>query len=226
MSHLSLETIARLVDEAPNVLEREHLEACEACRGELENMRADLAVLAALGPIEPPVSQLPALEERLAREGLVRTLSAPFGRHALMRAAAAVLIFALGSFAGAAWTGGSPLAPRVADQRVTEDSPLAAALLAGRRPQTRDDAAQYVRETEAMYIDAVGVWTELERRAGFDTSDPYARLAAIEGILSVTQAAVGQAPADPVLNGYLATAAAHREALLRSIATRARGSWF
>jgi hypothetical protein len=77
-----------------------------------------------------------------------------------------------------------------------------------------------------VYLDAVGVLTDLERRAGFDANDPYARLAALEGILSITRTALGQAPADPVLNGYHATAAAQREAILRSIGTRTRGSWF
>jgi predicted anti-sigma-YlaC factor YlaD len=227
MSHLSLETIARLVDEAPNVLERDHLVACEACRRELENMRADLAVLAGLGTIEPPAIQWPAIEGRLAREGLLRGFARPRGR-ALMRAAAAVLIFAMGSLAGAAWAGGSPLVTDIGRtaSTATEGSPLAAALLAGRKPQNRGDAVRYVTEAEAVYLDAVGVLTDLERRAGFDANDPYARLAALEGILSITRTALGQAPADPVLNGYHATAAAQREAILRSIGTRTRGSWF
>ncbi len=106
MPHLSLETIARLVDEAPDAAERAHLDACVECRRTLEDMRADLAALQALPALEPPAEEWPAIETRLAAEGLLRH---PRQRIAwqlsLLRAAAAVAIFVFGGFTGAIWTG-------------------------------------------------------------------------------------------------------------------------
>src|SRR5690606_31389971 len=98
MSHLSRETLARLVDEPPTAAEAEHLESCAECRQELDEM---IALTAALGDLPdllpPPADAWPALAERLRREGLVRPvpkvrrLSFP-----ILRAAAAVLIFIAG----------------------------------------------------------------------------------------------------------------------------------
>jgi hypothetical protein len=65
-----------------------------------------------------------------------------------------------------------------------------------------------------------------ELGGGSDYGDPYARLAALEAITSITRAALGQAPADPVLNGYHVTATAQRDATLRQIAAQTTDSWF
>jgi hypothetical protein len=47
---------------------------------------------------------------------------------------------------------------------------------------------------------------------------PAARLAALEGILLSTGAALEAAPADPMINGYYLSAIGQREAMLRQIA--------
>ena len=43
------------------------------------------------------------------------------------------------------------------------------------------------------------------------------RLAALEGIVLTTRAALNEAPADPVINGYHLTALEQRDALLREL---------
>src|SRR5687767_9959844 len=116
MSHLSIETLARLIDEVPSAEEAAHLDHCGECRGELEGLKADAAALAGLPEIEPPSTQWLAVESRLAAEGLLR----PAARRAsqrwfrpLMQAAAAIMIFVVGSYAG------SRLGLRAADDTAT-----------------------------------------------------------------------------------------------------------
>src|SRR5687767_4852870 len=103
MSHLSIETLARLIDEVPSEEETAHLDHCDECRNELEGLRADAAALAGLPEIEPPSTQWLAVESRLAAEGLLR----PAARRAsqrwfrpAMQAAAAIVIFIVGSYTG------------------------------------------------------------------------------------------------------------------------------
>jgi hypothetical protein len=257
MSHLSLETIGRLVDEAPQPDEKAHLEACAACRTELEDMRADLARLQSLPAIEPPPGEWQAIEARLDAEGLIRRPGLRLSwRASALRAAAAIAIFLLGTLSGVAWVGGrsqplltampgdilpaarpSASAPAMSrpgvqngarqaalgQSPVRVDNPLAAALLQGRMPDTREDAARFLGEAEMLYMDALRRMAELG--AGSEPGDPYARLAALEGIAAITRAALGQSPADPVLNGYHITALAQREATLRQIAASGP-SWF
>lgn len=248
MSHLMLETLARLVDEAPDADEKLHLETCAVCRDELASLRADLAALQALPVIEPPRGSWDTIETRLAAEGLLRR-----PRHALswsatlVRVAAAVLVFALGGAAGVAWAGQQPggvtaTAPGITDrlpggdvrpiqgqtagliaQQQEAGNVLAAAVLSGRMPDTRAETADLLAQAEALYL---GSLARLSSMGPADDGDPFARLAALEGITAITRAALERAPADPVLNGYHITALAQREATMRQIAAVTRGSWF
>lgn len=249
MSHLSLETLARLVDEAPDTGEKSHLDACAACREDLAALRADLAALQALPAIEPPRTQWETVELRLAAEGLLRRpRSRPSLQSTLLRVAAAVAVFALGGAAGVAWADQSPtedvaFAPgqgvrlpggdvqpipgrmpagptRTADRA---GNVLASTVLSGRMPETRDETADLVAEAEALYL---GTLARLSSMGQADDGDPFARLAALEGITAITRAALERSPTDPVLNGYHITALAQREATMRQIAAMTGGSWF
>jgi hypothetical protein len=80
-----------------------------------------------------------------------------------------------------------------------------------------------LREAERAYLSALGRYSDLSGRT--DASDPLARLAALESIVATTRAALGQAPADPVLNGYHLTAVAQRDAMLRQLAASA-DTWY
>src|SRR5687767_6529287 len=100
MSHLTLETLARLIDDAPDPTETGHLDICPQCREELEAMRADVAVLHRLPDAEPSPAQWIRLEQRLQREGLMRQQRWQW-QPAALRMAAAIVIFILGGISAA-----------------------------------------------------------------------------------------------------------------------------
>lgn len=120
MSHLSLEDLARLVDEAPDPDAAAHLAACADCRLELEALQEQTRWLRELPPPEPRTDGWRALEARLRSEGLIRD-ARPVRRpvsYALLRMAAALAIFLAGMATGAAIRGNETVAtqqPREAD---------------------------------------------------------------------------------------------------------------
>jgi hypothetical protein len=99
MSHLTLETIARLVEEEPTRTEASHLQECEECRAVLDAMHEDLHALTLLPDIEPAPYAWPALEARLEAEGLIRRRRL-FSPGRLSWAAAAMVVFMAGGLAG------------------------------------------------------------------------------------------------------------------------------
>ena len=208
MQHLSEETLARLVDEAADAAEAEHLAACAVCRAELEALREQTRALAELRPPPLPRAGWPRLEAGLRAEGLVRRRAWARGP-ALLRIAAGLVLFAAGAGSGALLRGGA-----------------AAGGGGGAPARTAAEAGTRVREAETAYLAALTRYSELsgENRA----VDPVNRLAALEGIVLTTRAALQEAPADPVINGYHLAALSQREALLRQIETDDRGgeTWY
>lgn len=213
MEHLTAEALARLVEEKPQPGEREHLESCEACMGELAALRDQTEALATLPEIMPPLGDWEVLEAQLRSEGLVKDRS-PLSQLGLARtpgwmpAAAAVVLF----FAGAA-TGAGLVGRESAEVALT--------------PASVEAAAGAVREAEEQYVAAVSNYRQLLAADGsFDSgADPYSRYAALEQLVSVSQAAVRQAPADPFLNGFLASARAERDAAARLVSLT-DDNWF
>lgn len=223
MQHLMIETIARLLDEAPTAAQAEHLERCDDCRAALEAMRADLAALRNLPMIEPPPTEWSQLEQRLLEEGLIRRRAgSATWRSGFLRIAATVAVFVFGAFSGIAWTGRGPAPAGNPQLAVTEGA--APSLIVATEPGTPEETIQLYRQAEALYLEALTRVAALdEQQTG---GDPMARLAALEGIASITRSALDQAPADPVLNGYHLTALAQREATIRQIAASKPGRWF
>ncbi len=229
MPHLSIETLARLVEESADSHEAEHLEACELCRNELEGLRADAAELSRLPEIEPPSTQWLALEQRLTAEGLLRPQPRAWQRNRawarpLLQMAAAVLIFIAGSYA-------APFVARVSPTFTTRQIADAGqgtrtvSTVANTSPAANaQDAALAVRDAEQIYLSALTRYAELAGRT--ETTNPVARLAALESIVLTTRAALGQAPADPVINGYHLTALAQREATIKQLASKSKETWF
>lgn len=132
MHHLSLESLARLVDEPAAPEEALHIRDCIACRRELAELRRQTEALATLGRLEPPAEEWIGVRARLLDEGLVRAevpTHLRLFRHPGARAAAAVAVLLLGAFAAArSWSatrmeGGTPTASSA--ERQTE---LAAAV--------------------------------------------------------------------------------------------------
>lgn len=246
MSHLTLETLARLIDDAPDPTEAGHLDICAHCRDELEALRADAAALRMLPDPEPSKAQWLRLEHRLEREGLLRRSWR--WQPALLRMAAVLVIFVLGAVSATLvlrpqdrtymTANDTPVravteqpisvpapATTLAENVVSEPAPAPAAVtVAAVQPaRTADEAMARLRSAESDYLAALTRYTELSNRA--DEGDPLARLAALESIVATTRAALGRAPADPIINGYHLTAVAQRDALLRQVS--ASGStWY
>jgi len=215
MEHLTTEALAGLVDEVPVAEEQEHLEACEFCAAELVALRDQTQTLGSLPELLPPQEDWQVLEARLRSEGLVRDPGLlekmVLARTPVwMRAAAAVLLFLSGTGTGAA------LATR-----------SATALSAPAQATTVADAASVVRLAEESYVSAVAHYRELLAQGGGGEvgSDPISRYAALEHLVLVSQAAVRQAPGDPFLNGFLASARAERDAAARLV-SNSRDNWF
>jgi hypothetical protein len=242
MSHLNLETLARLLDDAPDPTEAGHLDICEQCRTELEALRADAAALRQLPDPQPPIAAWVALEQRLEREGLLQR--AAWWSHPAIRAAAVFVVFVLGSVVGGlvmrrqtvqvATSPGIVTSPlqRVVQQPLLIDSQpsggaavmVATPLMPTLRPAaTPEEAATRLQEAERNYLSALTRYAEFNGRA--ESNDAVARLAALESIVATTRAALGQAPADPVINGYHMTAVAQRDATLKQLAASGQ-TWY
>jgi hypothetical protein len=275
MSHLNLETIARLVEDEPDPWEAAHLASCTDCRTQLDAMIEDVHALAMLPDMAAAPDDWDALERRLASEGLIRTPARrPGGSAQMMQVAAALVLFLGGAMAGrmsAAPTTGTTTAttdtPAQNDGSIRPSADAPVATLASepamqsngiqpdgsipggtarngmaengtvpqdlpqpRRdvtlasngstftpgPRSMDDAAEFLRTAEALYVEALTRYAEMASQS--ESGDPVARLAALTSIIMTTQAALNETPTDPVINGYHLTALAQREATLRQVA--------
>lgn len=219
MEHLTIDTLARLVDEPAAPEEAKHLAECEACASELAALMEQTESLRALPEILPPRGDWEVLAARLRSDGLVRDPGL-FQKLGLARtpgwmpAAAAVVLF----FGGTAFGVALPL--ESADAGAVEQPAVASASV--------EDAASAVRAAEQQYVSAVSRYRELIEQQGGSAPvvDPVSRYAALEHLVSVSQAAVRQAPGDPFLNGFLASALAERDAAARQVSSVSRDNWF
>jgi len=217
MEHLTAETLARLVDDAPDSEERGHLAECSVCAGELRALTDQTRALASLPEILPPRGDWGVLEARLRSEGLLKD-QGMFARLELartpawMQVAASFMLFAAGAAAGAGWVGQTSAVGEAA--AVAEATDV-------------EGAAAAVQAAEREYVQAMSQYRELVARNGGDleSTDPISRYAALEHLVLVSQAAVRQAPGDPFLNGFLASALAERDAAARLVST-STGGWF
>jgi hypothetical protein len=223
MGHLSAETLARIVDEAPLPEETEHLAECGTCSRELQVLKAQTEALRALPELLPPVGDWDVLEARLRSEGLIQDPGL-FTRLGLartpgwMRAAAGVALFLGGAAVGAGVTAhGLPGTAR-------EPGGAQAAQLA--EDATVQDAADAVRVAESQYVGALTRYREILAKDGDDAEvgDPASRYAALQYLVAASQAAVRQAPADPFLNGMLASTLAESQAVANRISKK--DNWF
>lgn len=216
MEHLTTETLARLVDAHPDRDERAHLEGCPTCAAELAALTEQTRTLGSLPDLMPPRGDWSVLEARLRSEGLLRDArrASRFGsfRTPWIRAAASLLLFGAGMASGVGWAHSA--------SAETEAATVAEA-------STLDDAMTAVESAERDYVAAMSQYRELLARSGSEpeSADPVSRYAALEHLVLVSQAAVRQAPGDPFLNGFLASARAERDAAARLVSTSS-GGWF
>jgi hypothetical protein len=130
-----------------------------------------------------------------------------------MRAAAGVMLFLGGTALGVLLANNGP-------------APFGRQTASLQSADTSEEAAQLVRLAEQQLVEALSHYrqiTELEGGA-VDFADPASRYAALDYLVAAGQAAVRQAPADPFLNGLLASTMAERQAALRRISSE--GDWF
>lgn len=225
MEHLNAETLGRLVDEAPTDDEGRHLEACAACSAELEELREQTLALGALPDLRPPPGDWEVLQARMVSEGLIRWAGRQLGGGLAttppwMRVAAGVLLFLGGAAGGLAVRG-----PVVAN--FTGAVPGGAGPSVVAQASSPEEAAEVVRMAERQYMDALVQYRQFHEARGESSGmDPAARFAAIEYLVRASQAAVREVPADPFLNGFLASVMAEREAQLRRISATGEDQWF
>jgi len=212
---LTLEALARLVDEAPTPEEQARLARCAESVNHLDGLREQTAALGRLPDVRPPRGDWAMLEARMASEGLIRpepnVLQRIVSTPNWMRAAAAIVLFVGGVGVGTAANG-----PSVAAQAGGSGSSASFAALDVGSVSTVDDAAALVRLKEREYRDALVQYAQL---SGDDASviNPEARMASLDYALVSLQAGLQQAPADPVLNGLYTSILAERDNTLRQI---------
>lgn len=230
MGHLTTESIARIVSDAPSSDEKKHLESCAVCRAELQAITEQTEAMGALPDLRPPAGDWEALEARLLSEGLLRSgglsvRAARWRSSGWLQAAAALVLFlggtAMGPLLLRPGTGEDPsgLGPPSGLELVPVNSSIQPA-------SNLTEAAEAVNLAERLYIDALVQYRQILDAQGEPSliGDPTSRFAALEGIVAAGRAAVQQAPADPFVNGVLVQALAEREAILRNASlTRGEG---
>ena len=183
MSHLSLETIARLIDDEPDATEAAHLAACADCRTALEEMTEDVHALAMLPDMDVAPDQWTALERRLTDEGLIHRQHRTGRGMWLMQAAAALLLLLAGALAGrmtapaaAPRTAALPADTRPAAQHALDDEPAVLATATGRRPAEGETPALVPDPAPQRSITlASGQGMTLPQNATMDEAAEYLR---------------------------------------------------
>lgn len=211
MSHLTLEALSRLVDEAPTTEERDHLDGCPRCREELDALRRQTETLGALPDMSPPPDLWPELQARLREERLVRS---PPRVRGFARIAAALALFVTGAATGFAVRGpvDTVTVPAAAPTPGQEPAPT---LASAPDPMDTGDVAADVERAQESFAAALDRYM---MATSSEAPDPAARLAALDNIVMTTAEALNESPADPVINSYHLTAVAQRNELLRQIA--------
>ena len=239
MLHLSPERLAALADDEPTRAEATHLASCGACTSERTAHRTLLALARREGASRSePLTSWNVLAAELRSEGLVgepaSRLSISTPAHGMpvaqraysirgggwLRAAAAVLIAGAGVAVGRYSAGESILPSRGAavasDAEAAATDPSGVSLVS--YSSTTDAVTAFLRaQQEMQHAAAFLAEQEQARTPGYDAGMYRARLAALDGMVSVSRAALYEAPADPVINQYYLATLGAREATMRQI---------
>ena len=233
MLHLSPERLAALADDEPLASEASHLAACARCSAERAGHRRLLALAhRELHHPGEPLTSWTVLAADLRSEGLIGPPPDPmtitpthgtpipvvqrrFAVRGWMRAAAAVLI-AVGGFAAGRYSS----EPATLGSGTTTDGgsgdPAGVSLVS--YSSSTDAMTAFLRaQREMQQAAAYLAEQELPGSAGVDGDMYRARLAALDGMVSVSRAALYEAPADPVINQYYLATLGAREATIRQI---------
>jgi hypothetical protein len=222
--HLSGERLAALADDELTTGEAGHICACDVCAGEL-NAQRELRVLSRDEALRlaAPLTRWETLAPRLQQEGLIRPATQRTGGAVaalwVRRVAAGLVLVAGGAMAGrfSARVGGSGgIMDSTASIGGTSLGTMHDSVPIFRSPAealaTLTRAEQQYRHA-AAYLVASGPSAPAD-----DQRETYrARLAALDEMAQTTQAALADAPHDPVLNQYYMSSVNAREATLRQL---------
>jgi hypothetical protein len=226
--HLTLEELARLVDEDPTPEEARHLDGCAECRVELTWMERQRGELALLPVLRPPPDSWNELEERLASEGLLsarRGSSGGWVGRPVFQMAASLVLLLVGVGVGMSLPGPAS----------NPGSEFASGQLTGVEAEalSLDEAREWVEITEDWHRLALMQYRDQLASLGPAPTgdagagpDPETRHAAIEALMEAGQAALRQAPTDPFLNGLLLNVQVEREASREGMVHPARSQWY
>ena len=228
MSHLSTESLARLVDEPATESEQAHLDACASCRATLDELRIQTSALASLPAHLPPADAWSSIGLRLQdadrRAGQRRDAFA-----VATRIAAAIIVFALGAatqfmISSRRDAGAQTVAERERTRGAAEEPGDATAFVSS-APRSVEEATARLRVAETVYTRALLDFAALTSPE--PPRDAVARLATLEAIVLTTRAALERAPADPLINTYHLAAQAERDMLLEQLRRRPEaGRWY
>lgn len=233
MLHLPIERMAELVDGGMTAADREHLATCARCTTELAAYRR-LVSLAAdeRRRIAPPLTDWESLSGRLRAEGLIAgsggavRRTSPARRWAGRAAGIAVLLTG-GALLGRVSSGmplGEALAVRAffapADSAGLSGAPVVSVSDGASRFRSNDDAIEQLEAAQRAYDEAAAYLAAHDTSSASDVADQYrTRLAALDGASRTFEAALTDAPRDPILNQYLLATMNAREATMRRLGT-------
>ncbi len=220
MERLTLEQLARLVDEQPTPEEQAVLNRDPDARRRLEALRAQSAALKDLPAVLPPPDGWDQLRDRLVAVGLIRGRQRRFAvSRRWLQAAAALVLFAGGTGFGAA------LAPRMDVQALGALDARAAlptttpddGTTVGTSFATVEEARTAVESAEEQWAAAFDAYQRHLRSQGLlpAAPDPASRAQFMELIRTASQTALHESPGDPFLNTVYVSATREQENLLR-----------
>jgi len=197
--HLSREQIAALLDEPEATgTERGHLDQCEDCTLEYEQMIRTRMALSALPDLEPPIDEWERVCSRLGADVAPIGGLAPEPRFTGFRplwAAAVVALFAAGLGVGRQLSPAGNAGPDTTVSQTDTDDPTAAYL---RTVQQIQELRRGGPTGEAV-LD--------------DPSLAAERLIRLDALIEASREALRTAPTDPVLNNFLFDVVDERQTL-------------
>lgn len=218
-THLNTERISILLDEPLGDLEAQaHLEACEACRAEFERLSHLRMALSGLGDLEAPEGQWAAIDAELDRVlgSGGGNAPIPIGGRTLSRllvpgplqAAAALVLFAGGVFAGLQLTGNAPGAA----------GGVPSVLESGSADQAIYDGLSELESLRGSSMRQIGLEEESPTggtvtRLDADRMEVVQQLAKLNALIDAMRARLDENPGDPVANAVLLQALEDRDRL-------------
>ena len=236
MLHLSAERLAALADDEPTTTEGEHLARCAPCARERSAHRSLRSFAASdrtatTGAAPAPLTSWESLLPVLRAEGLVADAPAcgagggssegkgprvlrferRWANSGLLRAAAAVLLVAVG-LVGGRWSAGAAPVPGITAARDT----LTAlggdtALVFRNASQALAALTRYEHgyQAAAEFLALHDTASQVEGREAYQ-----ARLATLDQVAAATRQGLQETPYDPVINRYYLSALGARQATL------------